>query len=454
MRRRTWCVFLLTVFAASASAGAQSRGQEKAGGAGFPRAQTKPAASTRAVPAGAAQKKVSEHDCRQFAQAVVQAVAAGDSAAFNTLIDWDSILKTATAGLGIPDREISELIRGMRTSVVSEGGLASQLIQNSQAGGQFAFIRTREKHERQVVLFRFLRPTSQGGVSYYEFAVNRGPDGASRAEEVWPYGSAEYISTTIRRMVLPLAASKSRTFLDKLLTDEQDYVRDFPKLVSIIEAMKAGKMKEAVAQLKELRPETRKNKSVLLLRLRAAQEADDQEYAATLTEFRKLFPKDPCLDLLSIDYYTINKDFTRALECIDQLEESVGGDPYLTFMRAGVVNERGDRAEARRLANLAIDREPSLQAPYFLLVGLSLEEKRYDETLALLKKLHATLNVKFDDLTKVPDYAGFAKSPQHAKWLKYLEDGAKEQKRKQDERTAPGALKEPSSAKPESGSGD
>ena len=31
-----------------------------------------------------------------------------------------------------------------------------------------------------------------------------------------------------------------------------------------------------------------------------------------LEDFRKLYPNDPCIDLLSIDYYTLKKDFPKA----------------------------------------------------------------------------------------------------------------------------------------------
>ncbi len=87
-----------------------------------------------------------------------------------------------------------------------------------------------------------------------------------------------------------------------------------------------GKNPEALAQLKGLlRPETKKRKSILLLRLRAAQASDEKEYAEVLEDFRKLYPNDACLDLLLIDYYTLKKDFPRALESIDRLDRGLWG---------------------------------------------------------------------------------------------------------------------------------
>ncbi len=49
-------------------------------------------------------------------------------------------------------------------------------------------------------------------------------------------------------------------------------------------------------------------------------------------------------------------------------------------------------------------------------------------TLAWLKRIHETLGMTFMDLTTVPDYARFVKSPQYKEWLKYLEKEASTRK--------------------------
>jgi hypothetical protein len=411
-------------------------------------AQAKPAVGPAVASEGALTKPLPEEDCEEYADAVVEAVASGDPAAVNSLIDWDSIFATATADLGASEKVVSDWKRGLKTTVIDNAGYAGRLIQNSKEGGQFDYLRTRESHGKQVILFRMIGPGGQG-VSYVEFEPTRGPDHKIRAKNLYPYISGELISETIRRGLLPLAATHSRTFLDKLLTNEQDYVRDLPKLTPITEAMKQGKKQDALRQLKELRPETKKQKVILLMRIQAAAEADETDYVAALEEFRKLFPNDPSLDLQSIDYYMLKKNFPKALRCVDRLDESVGGDPYLNCIRSSVAMERGDGAEARRFANLAIDREPSLQIAYFVLVGLSLQDQKYDETVAGLKRIHDTFETSFEDLTTLPEYAGFVKSPQYNQWLQYVELQAKSegQAPKPDQKSAPGAEKPPPSTK-------
>ena len=165
---------------------------------------------------------------------------------------------------------------------------------------------------------------------------------------------------------------------------------------------------------------------MFLLRLRAAQAIDENEYAATLDEYRKLFPKDPGLDLLSISYYTTKKDFKQALECINRIESAVGGDPYLNVTRAALCDVQGKHDEAKRLARKAADeQEPTLLPAYFEMLGVSLIQKNHAETLAVLKEVDQKFQLKLNDLTKVREYADFVKSPQYKDWLLYRDQKGK-----------------------------
>lgn len=49
-----------------------------------------------------------------------------------------------------------------------------------------------------------------------------------------------------------------------------------------------------------------------------------------------------------------------------------------------------------------------------------MEDRKYDETLARLKEIDQKFPMKFNDMSQVPQYAGFVKSPQYALWLDYL----------------------------------
>jgi hypothetical protein len=370
----------------------------------------------------AAQVALPESDCLAYAQSVVKAVADGDPARLIDLVDWDSIFNAAVAGLDLTDEKRQDIFRGLRRGVDDrERGFAGQYIKISKQGGSLSFLRTRQSHGRRVILFRLIQPIEVGGVNYLEFVPGRTPGGQIRAVDIYVYASGEFLSETWRRTLLPMIADQSRTIVEKLVTGEQDYVRDLPQIGRGMKLLNEGKPKESLAIFKQLRPETRKQKVILLWRLWAAQRSDDdKEYAAAIEDFRKWFPDDPNLELISIDAFVLRGDFPGAMKGVDRLDQSLGGDPYLDTLRAGIREAQGDLEGARRFARKAIEREPSLLPGYYALVGYSLKAEKYDETLALLEEMDRKFDIAFEDLSQVPEYAGFVKSATYPEWLDYL----------------------------------
>jgi hypothetical protein len=52
-------------------------------------------------------------------------------------------------------------------------------------------------------------------------------------------------------------------------------------------------------------------------------------------------------------------------------------------------------------------------------VAVALREKNHQDTLAWLKKVVEQTGAEIQDLTELDDYAGFARSPEHAAWVRW-----------------------------------
>ncbi|MGP0065952.1 MAG: tetratricopeptide repeat protein [Isosphaeraceae bacterium] len=412
---QTWRILcIVTLISATASS---SWGQ--AGGASS-RTRPRPGQKAARENAGKAKGALSDSDYLGFAKAIETAVSTGNQQAFGALMDWEATFKAMARGWEMPEKTRQEIFQGLRQGVSQGGGITGQLINNSKQGGLFTYLRTRENHGRKVVLFRMIKPMTQGGINYFEFVPERSPDGKVRSSDIYIYASGEFISATLRNILLPVISGQSQSFLEKLVTGEKALVKDFPEWTRAATLSQQGKAAEALAIIKKLSPETQKQKMVLLARLQAAQKAGDAEYMAVLEDFRKYYPNDPCLDLISIDSYIMKQSFDGALKAVDRLDKSLGGDPYLNVTRAGISEADGKLEAAKKYSRQAIDEEPTLAAGYLSLVGISLKEKKYEDTLAGLKEIDQKLHLQFNDLSQVPEYAGFVASPQYPKWLAYL----------------------------------
>ena len=225
--------------------------------------------------------------------------------------------------------------------------------------------------------------------------------------------------------MLPIIANESRTFLDKLLTGDRDFIQDLPKFSRGVRAHESRQVQEALALIQGMRPETRKQKVVLLMRLRAAQQVDEKEFTTTLDSLPHPLSQRFRTRSIVDRVLHFQERLCSGMECVDRLENAVGGDPYLDVTRASINDIQGKFKDSRRLARRAIEKEPTLIPAYLELLGVSLIEKNNDDTLAMLKEIDRKLHLQMNDLTKIPDYAGFVKSPQYKKWLLYLEQKKK-----------------------------
>ena len=119
-----------------------------------------------------------------------------------------------------------------------------------------------------------------------------------------------------------------------------------------------------------------------------------------------------------IDGATQNGDLDGALAGVDQLDKSVGGDPYLDLMRANLLVEKKDYAKARQHLAKLETWNSQLVDTQWVYVAISLAEKNHDETARLLNKVADEFGIEIQDLTAIPEYAEFVKSPQYEAWMK------------------------------------
>jgi hypothetical protein len=401
----------------------------------------RPAGSEGGVPAVSetpAVPPVTDEECRAFAAAIEDAVRMGDAAAFNALIDWDAALGAATAGIKAPEGSRKGFIQGVKRSMGQEQGLVPQIVATVKGGGSYKFLHVGAKDKRKTALFRLVMPDSDG-VNYHDFVLARSPDGKVRAADAYIFLSGELISRTMRRMYIPAAAQDSHGLLDRLLGTEQVFMKNFPKFQKMTTEVRSGRPAEALKVFQEFPPELKKDKNILMVRLQAAQAVNDAEYSKAIEDLRAAHPDDACIDMISIDYYLLRKDYPQALACIDRLDKAVGGDPYVNVMRSGIHTDEKRYDLARRDAQEAIAEEPTLQDAYWNLMTISLQEHNFADTVAQLNQLEERFHIPFGDMTQLPVFAEFVKSPEYRAWMERPKPaGEKKAREPETSRTEPG----------------
>ncbi len=338
-------------------------------------------------------------------------INAGDPSVLDSHFDLERIIERSTRDTSTPKGFAEGFGKGVRRSGIK---LGKQLVDAQDEESDFHLLRLRMDGGAPHALYRVI---SKAGINYLDFELARNAQGEVVIVDVYPHISGELFSETLRRTFLQAASEAGHDIMDKLLGKEQEFLKNIPKLQTMQRLAQEEKFAEVVETFDKLPPSLRQNKSFLLLRLNAASHLEASEYQKAIQEFEKAWPNDPSLDLISIDGHMLRKDFPAVMKTIDRLDARVK-DPYLQYLRGSVMLEKGDGKEARRFFQAAIDAEPRLVLPYWVLIGLSLQDKKYKDTARYLTALERDAGVTLNNLEELEQYEGFVKSKEYKAWNK------------------------------------
>jgi predicted negative regulator of RcsB-dependent stress response len=343
---------------------------------------------------------------------LVQGINAGDASILDARIDVEQLLERATRNTSAPKAFKDGFATGVRRSGMQ---LGKQLIASREDDSSFHLLRLRMEGGTPHALYRVV--SSQGGVNYLDMELARKADGQVVIVDFYPYITGELFSETMRRMFLQAAREAGYNLVDKLMGKEQDFLKNAPRLQEMQRFVQEQKFAEALKTFNELPPSLRQNKPFLLLRLTAASQLEEAEYQKAIQDFEQAYPNDPCLDLISIDGHMLRKDYATVMKMVDRLDQRVK-DPYLQYLRGSVMLDKGDRKAALGYFKAAVAAEPTLALSHWVLIGLSLQDKQYKDTVRYLDAIERDTSVELGELEDLEQYAGFVKSPEYKAWKK------------------------------------
>ncbi len=370
------------------------------------------AATAGEAPDPDAHPRPTPEEARAFGERLELSVRRGDPAPFDEAFDVDAFFDRMFRDHGIPAAHLEAAKRGSRQSL----RLGTQFVQQVRLGGRLDFLGLRTDRPAPTIQFRLI--VAEGAVTYNEAALLI-RDGEVSIEDVYVYASGEYMSDTIRRLLLPVLVQQDRAWLDKLLVAESAYV----KHSDVIQRMAQTQTPEVAIRLYDGLPEVLRNdRGLLLLFLRAASRmgTDSPEYARALQEIRKRIPPtDPAVHLLLVDLCCTEGRFEDAHAHLAALRQALGReDAYLDFLDGNVylAEQRYEEAEASYLAG--IEREPDLQAPYGSLIDVALAREDWEGVSKRLDAVEAAFGIVLTpEIIEANDgFAGYVQSDAYRRW--------------------------------------
>lgn len=305
---------------------------------------------------------LTEEEAVRFAKILEETLQNGDPAFFIRAIDWSTLTNRVLEG-------IPQEVRGNRFDrrylihLFSEkGGIAQSVAEKVKEGGTYHFLRVRKLDSRTIAAtFRLV--DTQGGLDYHDLYLRRQGENLIQIHELYLYHFDETFSETLRRTLVPdlyvdgkddYGMMMSERIL-LLFKENQLLIQEFSK------AVEEKNAETALYLFSRLPRELQDQKTFQFWYLKAAQaHTDPNIYAFALAELREKYLKESWVDFLSLDYFFNHREYRQALECVDRIDERVGGDPYLENFRCWAFLNLRQFEKAEEHFQLGLKQEPEL----------------------------------------------------------------------------------------------
>jgi len=345
-------------------------------------------------------------ECLELARKIEASVRGDGGVWVDKAFDLDLLLQRSYGDApGDPKRKA-----GFGAGIKKTFNLGKQTAEAVKENGSYRLLRVRTVDGRPHAVFRMLLGDS---FNYHEYLFEAAPGGGARIADLYPYIAGEWLSETFGRAFRVMLASDPKGGLK-----DNEYMKNLDKIQKITALREAGKPAESLKLCLALPAALQKDKSLLLLRCLAAMEVGPKESLEAIEAMKKHYPGDPSLALFSLGPYTQAKRYDEAHWALDALEKATGGDAYLHGQRAEIHLAAGEFDQARASALEAIKTEKTLDTGYWAMVTVTLQEKKYADTVTWLTTIEKELKVQFGDFANQEPYAGFVKSPEFAAWMK------------------------------------
>lgn len=361
-------------------------------------------------------KSANELEMEKFGQQVVSAVVGQDIDHLEKLIDWQYILNLSTETIDSSSELKSLYLESVDS--VSLQPILRTFLSTVANGGSFAFLAARDLNGQKSALFRIIQPT--GSLNYCDMRVGKSGDGTLRCTDLRVFTIGEYLSETFRHdfrlLVAKYEAGKSTPEFDAYLKHTDD-------LSEIARTARKGDGTRACELIEKLPSVLQTNRRVLIMKIRACENQGDEVWLSAINEFSDRFPHDPTTKLLAIQANILMGQHDTALQLLKELDESIGGDPYLGALRADQYFLQGDIQTAKEIAIEVIEEEQGLHLAYWTLARAAAEEGMFVDAVRWLDKLYGP-EVPTEAIEEaLHDYSKLLDSPEFRQWKEHRSVG-------------------------------
>jgi tetratricopeptide (TPR) repeat protein len=360
----------------------------------------------------AALAPVTDSEGEAFGRQLERHFAAGDKGFYARAFNPNTVFDRAIAGHTAAPAELESYRADFKKQ------FNDFLFDRINQVGSLKFLRLKRARGESRLLCRII--STGKGLDYLEICVERGARGGLRLADSFDVLSGDSLSETFSRTHFAPLALKDKSLQQKLFRTRADLLTFYPEWSEMLSLNAQAKHKQALPIYHKLPASLQVERFILLDYIQEASDTDEDAYLEALDLWRRSYPNDPGTEILGIDEFMFRKKYAKALDCVDRLDKSIGGDAHLDYLRAEFFERLGDYDKSREAAQRVINREPQLLEPYFFLLASYSRKHQYPAGINILNRLWRASNLPKDKLVEIveggKDYSLLVKSAEYRKW--------------------------------------
>ncbi|MFZ1528380.1 MAG: hypothetical protein WAT19_06515 [Ferruginibacter sp.] len=244
---------------------------------------------------------------------------------------------------------------------LAKNNLARQIVRSVGKNGSYKMLRQYEKDGIQHLIFRLY---SDEGLNYHDFELTK-RNGKIWIADIYIYASGENFSKSMADIISNYIGT------DKDFDDAK--IKQLEKLRDIRTLLNRGDYEKANSIYQSIPTQLRNTRLLDIAYLEIANGLSDTAYKNAVVQFEKIYKNDSGMYLLLIDPYILNKDYKRAMECVEGLDKLLNKDPLLDLFRANIFTMMNRPAEAGAALERLTVNMPAFQDGHIALINYYLE---------------------------------------------------------------------------------
>jgi tetratricopeptide (TPR) repeat protein len=211
-------------------------------------------------------------------------------------------------------------------------------------------------------------------------------------------------------------AEMDKTFLNRLLDKPNLSSDDMKKFADVSTRFRDGDFPGVISAYQSLPPILRTNLAATVIHITALQRTGDNDaYKSALKEAAGRF-KSASFQFMLIDLYFLDKEYDKAVECLDVFMQAVGRDAALLALRSLVLYAKHDFQAARTSLQEALRLEPDCVYAHSKGLDVLLAAKDFAATRDSMIFLEKNAGFDFKGALTDPLWDDFKKAPESARW--------------------------------------